>query len=190
MECPQCQVCISSLSLALSFYDASEPLQKLIRHSFNWHSISAVRMQLLLACRFLMLCRNVDLGRMFRTISMVGSKPFFLIQRKGWLKPQWEAMVQVPEIPQICPWTLLKRYVALTTNSFVKEGDHVFVSLTPPFLPLKANAIGSITRSGLSTLGVGTSIWKPHFTRGAGVTMVKKLGMSSEEVCEIGKWKM
>ena len=172
-----------------SFYDASEPLQKLIRHSFNWHSISEVRMQLLLACRFLMLCRNVDLERMFRTISMVGSKPFVLIQRKGWLKPQWEAMVQVPEIPQICPWTLLKKYVALTTSSVVKEGDPVFVSLTPPFLPLKANSIGSITRSGLSTLGVDTSIWKPHSTRGAGVTMMKKLGMSSEEVCEIGKWK-
>ena len=65
----------------------------------------------------------------------------------------------------------------------------MFVSLTPPFVPLKANSIGSLTRAGLKTLGIDTSVWKPHSTRGAGVIMMKKLGLSSEEVCEIGKWK-
>jgi hypothetical protein len=172
-----------------SFYDAGEPLQKLVGHTLNWESLSEVRMQLLLSCRFLMLCRNIDLERMFRTISMVGEKPFILMQRKGWLKPQWEAMVQVPEIPQICPWTLLKKYVALTsTHLGVREGSPVFVSLTPPFVPLKANSIGSLTRAGLKTLVIDTSVWKPHSTRGAGVTMMKKLGLSSEQVCEIEKW--
>ena len=34
-----------------------------------------------------------------------------------------------------------------------------------------------------------TSLWKPHSTRGAGVTMYKQLVLTSEEVCEIGKWK-
>ena len=119
---------------------------------------------------------------------MVGQKPFVLIQRKGWLKPQWEGMVQVSDIPQICPWTLLKKYVTLTKH-LVKEGSPVFVALKPPFVPLKANSIGSLTRTGLSALGIDTSVWKPHSTRGAGVAMMKNLGMSSEAVCEIGKWK-
>ena len=111
---------------------------------------------------------------------MVGKKPFVLIQRKGWLKPQWEGMVQVPEFPQICPWNLLKRYVILT-HRMVKEGSSGFVSLTPPFVPLKGNSIGSLTRNGLNALGIYAKIWKPHSTRGAGVTMMITLGMNSEE---------
>jgi hypothetical protein len=62
-----------------SFYDASDPLQKLVQRTVKWDSVSDVRMQLLLSCRFLVLCRNIDLERMFRTISMVGQKPFVLI---------------------------------------------------------------------------------------------------------------
>ena len=84
--------------------------------------------------------------------------------------------------------TLLKTYVTLTKH-LVKEGSPVFVALKPPFVPLKANSIGSLTRTGLSALGIDTSVWKPHSTRGAGVAMMKNLGMSSEAVCEIGKWK-
>ena len=140
-----------------SFYDASDPLEKLVTSNINWESISQVRMQLLLCCRFLMLCRNIDLERMYRTISMVGEKPFVLIQRKGWLKPQWETMVQIPEIPQICPWTLLQKYVALTSH-LVTQGSPVFISLGPPIVPLKAKSIGSLTRNGLNSLGIDTTV--------------------------------
>ena len=144
-------------------------------------------MQLLLSLRFLMLCRNVDLERMYRTFSMVDGKPFILMQRKGWKSAQWEAMVVVPSMPQICPWTLLKTYVGLTHR--VGAGTPVFRALLAPFKPLCANSIGSLTRQALGKLGIDTTVWKPHSTRGAGVTMLKKLGLSSEQVCEIGKWK-
>ena len=133
--------------------------------NIDWNSISEVRLQLLLCCRFLMLCRNVDLERMYITISMVGNKHFVLIQRKGWIKPQWEAMVQVPEIPQICPWTLLKKYVAMTSH-LMAQGGPVFISLGTPIVPLKANSIGGLTRNGLNALGIDTKVWKPHSTRG------------------------
>ena len=59
----------------------------------------------------------------------------------------------------------------------------------PPHKPLCANSIGSLTKGALQKLGIDTTFWKPHSTRGAGVTMFKRLGMSSEEVCEVGKWK-
>ena len=66
----------------------------------------------------------------------------------------------------------------------------MFISLKgPPFLPLKANSIGSITKQSLQNLGVDTTVWKAHSTRGAGVAMYKSLGFSSEDVCELGKWK-
>ena len=71
----------------------------------------------------------------------------------------------------------------------VPPGAPLFISLKPPFIALKANSLGSLTRRALAQLGVNTSVWKPHSTRGAGVTMLKQLGLSSEEVCEIGKWK-
>ena len=75
-----------------SFYDASDPIKKLAAGKLNWQSIEQVRLRLLLCCRFLMLCRNIDLAQMYRTISTVNGKPFVLIQRKGWKKSQWEAL--------------------------------------------------------------------------------------------------
>ena len=41
----------------------------------------------------------------------------------------------------------------------------------------------------LGALGVPTTFFGPHSTRGAGVKLYRELGFSSEEVCEIGKWK-
>ena len=136
-----------------------------------------------------MLCRNIDLERMFRKISFVGDKPFVLMQRKGCLRPQWEAMITIPDVPTLCPWALVKKFVALTAGK-VPTGSPVFISLKgPPFLPLKANSIGSMTKQSLQKLGVDTTVWKAHSTRGAGVAMYKSLGFTSEEVCELGKWK-
>ena len=147
-----------------------------------------MRTRLLLCLRFAMLCPNVYLERMHRTFSLVDGQPFVLMQRKGWKFAQRESIMTMPDNSHMCPWALLKRYVALTAHQ-CPRGSYVFRSSNPPFHPLKANSIGSLTRQALSQLGVDTSVWKPHPTRGAGVAMYKSLGLSSEEVCEIGKWK-
>ena len=68
----------------VAFYDARLPVAKLAERALDWASVPALRLQLLLAMRFIMLCRNVDLERVYRTFSMVDGKPFILIQRKGW----------------------------------------------------------------------------------------------------------
>ena len=86
------------------------------------------------------------------------------------------------------PYHLLKRYVSLTAL-LVPAGSLLLRRLKPPFSPLSANTVGSITKNILRKFGVSTEVWGPHSTRGAGVCMYKKLGLSSEEVCEIGKWK-
>ena len=106
----------------VSFYNAKDPVARLAATAFNWRSVEHVRLRLLLCCRFFMLCRNIDLERMFRKISFVGDKHFVLMQSKGCLIPQWEAMVTIPDVPTLCPWTLLKRYVALTAGK-VPEGS-------------------------------------------------------------------
>ena len=178
----------TSQSRYVSFYDAQNPLKKMLLQKLNWENTEQVRTRLILALRFIMLCRSIDLERMFRTVSMIGSKPFILLQRKGIRQPQWESLVTLPKTPEICPWQLLQKYVRMTHNQ-VPPGAPLFISLKPPFIALKANSLGSLTRRALAQLGVNTSVWKPHSTRGAGVTMLKQLGLSSEEVCEIGKWK-
>ena len=90
--------------------------------------------------------------------------------------------------PLLCPLRLLQRYVQLTASQG-RPGGPVFLSLQPPYKPLSANSIGRITRNLLQHLGVPMSVFGPHSTRGAGVKMFKKFGVSSEVVCELGAWK-
>ena len=68
-------------------------------------------------------------------------------------------------------------------------GSLDIVSL-PPYSPLTANAINSITKTLLAQHGVPISVYGAHSTRGGGgVAYYKKLGLSSEQVAELGQWK-
>ena len=104
------------------------------------------------------------------------------------LRDGWEEVLRLSTKPTLCPWTLLKTYVALTAKH-CPPGGVVLRTLRPPFAALSAARIASITRALLQRFGVDTTTWGPHSTRGAGVRMYKALGLSSEQVCEIGQWK-
>ena len=82
----------------------------------------------------------------------------------------------------------MKRYVDLTAL-YVPPGGPLFCSLVPPYKPLSANSLGRITKNLLKKLGVPMEVFGPHSTRGAGVKFYKDLGLSSEQVCELGQWK-
>ena len=68
-------------------------------------------------------------------------------------------------------------------------GGGLLLSSHPPYAPLSANAINSITKNLLAEHGVPMSVFGAHSTRGAGVAYYKKLGLSSEHVAELGQWK-
>ena len=102
--------------------------------------------------------------------------------------PVGNQFCNLPGFPDICPWELLKNYVAMT-STHITVGSTVFRGLHHPFSPLTSNSIGRITKQALSSLGIPMQIWKAHSTRGAGVAMYKNLGLTSEQVCELGKWK-
>ena len=110
------------------------------------------------------------------------------VRRKGWKLFKWERVVAVPECPTISPFHLLQRYVAVTRRQG-KPGGPVFLSLRPPFRALSADTIGAKTRKFMAQYGVDPRFWGAHSTWGAGVLLCKKLGLSAEEVCELGKWK-
>jgi hypothetical protein len=173
-----------------AFYDAASLVQQLSTLPLQWNSIVHVRQRLILAWRFIQLARSIDLQRLFRKISFVEERPFVWIHGKGWHSPRWEEVVCLPACPSLCPFTLLTQYVRLTASlPGVAQESEVLRSSQAPFLPLKANSIGSITTKALEDMGIPKSLWGAHSTRGAGVTMYKSLGLDSEIVCEIGKWK-
>ena len=173
-----------------TFWSAADLLPQIARQPLNLSDVGQVRSRLILCWRLVQLARSIDLARLYRKISFISGKPFVWIHRKGWPGPRWEEVVCLPTLPMVCPWHLLKTYVSLT-SSFVgiEPGSLVLRSLTSPFKPLTSNTIGSLTSTLLENFGISKNIWGPHSTRGAGVTMYKELGLSSEEVCEIGKWK-
>ena len=170
-----------------TFWSASTVVHKLAAQPLNWASVGEVRDRLILAWRLIQLTRSIDLARLYRRISYVEDRPFVWIHRKGWPQPRWEEIVRLDACPGISPFHLLQRYVALTAH--LPADSVVLRALKAPHPPLTSNTIGSVTRSLLSSLGVPMSVWGPHSTRGAGVLMYKQMGLSSEEVCEIGKWK-
>ena len=100
---------------------------------------------------------------------------------------KWERVLSIPSCPQISPFHLLHLYVGLTRFQG-KVGGPVLLSLKAPFKPISADTVGSITKKILESVGV-SSAWGPHSRSGAGASLMKKLGLTSEEVCEIGKWK-
>jgi hypothetical protein len=173
-----------------NFWDAASFLQTVSQQPLDWTSTKEVRDRLIICWRLLGLHRSIDLARLQRCVSFVGTTPFVLLQRKGWQKPRWEEVMVLPEFPTICPWTLLRHYVELTRN-LVTPGQGTFVlrALCAPFAPVCADTVGSITRRILETGGVNTRAWGPHSTRGAAVRMFKDMGLSSEHVCELGQWK-
>ena len=150
--------------------------------------ISALRTHLIICCRLLCLYRSSDLANIKRVVSVMGHVPYIKIRRKGQRVFKWERVVSLDFSPQISPFHLIQKYVALTRGQ-VCPGGPLLLTLKPPFKGLSADAVGSVTRGALEFFGVPSSVWGPHSTRGAGVGLMKKLGLSAEEVCEIGQWK-
>ena len=170
-----------------TFWDAQEVLAKMANDPLDPSSVSQVRSRLILVLRILQLTRSIDLERASRSISWSNGQAFMLLRRKGHLRPAWEGIVDGGLPLSINPLKLLKLYVALTANQG-SPGGPLLLALSGQ-AAVKADTIGPITKTLLCAYGVDTSHWGPHSTRGAGVAFYKHIGLSSEQVCEIGKWK-
>ena len=173
-----------------AFWDPTPLLMHLAETNFVTlqEDLPKLRLHLILVCRLLCLYRSADLANLKRTASVLGGVPYIKIKRKGQKFPKWERVVAISEVRQISPFHLLQAYVAATQKQG-HPGGPVLLSLRSPFKPLTADAIGSLTKNALQSFGIPSKIFGAHSTRGAGVNFMKKLGLSSEEVCEIGKWK-
>ena len=158
----------------------------------NWPDempLADLRERLVIVCRLLCLYRSIDLARLSRNISILNSKcPFVKIRRKGWKIEKWEKVISIPSLPHISPWHLMLAYVKRTSKQG-RPGGPLLLTLEKPTRPLSAGSVASITKRGLSKFGIDCKVWGAHSTRGAGVAFYKKLGLSAEQVCEIGKWK-
>jgi hypothetical protein len=64
----------------------------------------------------------------------------------------------------------------------------LLLTLKKPFKPLSSGSIATITSKVMNRFDI-PKVWGPHSTRGAGVCLYRRLGLTADEVCEIGKWK-
>ena len=149
--------------------------------------LADLRIQLILVWRILALHRGIDLQRTRRIISQVGDSFYIKLRRKGWKEEKWEQFIKIDSNPNISPWHVLMEYVKRTAKN-VKSGDFLLWSLDGKKV-LCANTINSLTKSFLASMGIPTSHWTAHSTRGAGVLFYKNRGFSAEQVCELGAWK-
>ena len=170
-----------------AFWDP-QPLLGTLLQSAAPEELRKLRDRLIICCRLLCLHRGIDLSRVSRTVSFAQKTPYIRIQRKGWKVPRWEAVLSLPDCPNISPWHLMVSYVQKTAHQ-APLGGPLLLTLKPPFKGLSANTINSLTKRILQEHGVPTEVWGAHSTRGAGVTLWKGLGLLAEEVCEIGQWK-
>ena len=85
--------------------------------------------------------RSIDLARTWRCQSHVGNVLYVLTQRKNQKRPQWEAVVNVPNSPSVSPAHLLKRYVAMTAH-LVPAGSLLLRQLVPPLFPFGSKYFG------------------------------------------------
>ena len=177
-----------SVSKYATFWEPEPILAAMAADQLDMKDVRAVRDRLILVCRLITLHRGVDLSRLQRVVSMVNGRPFMLVQRKGWKSKRWEQIISLPLCPQLSPWHLIKAYVSMT-KAQASPGGYLLLSLAAPWKPLTANTVNSITKQLLKKYGVNTAFWGAHSTRGAGVSFYKRLGLSSEAVCELGQWK-
>ena len=168
------------------FWDMGSVLKKLASSPLDFSDVKQVRDRLILCWRLLGLYRSVDLAQVYRQVSWAGEKPFVLVKRKGWRAPRWEQAMVFEDV-HLSPWHLLCQYVKLTCH--LPKGSLLLRSLLAPFSPIGSDRVASLTRKMLQDLGVPMYFWGPHSTRGAGVQFFKKLGLTSEQVCEMGPWK-
>ena len=170
-----------------TFWDPEPVLHFLRKRNIKILSLEELRTQLILCWRLLALHRGIDLARTVRTISQVGSDFFILLRRKGWKNQKWEQIIKLDSDQNISPWHLLQEYVK-RTSSHVQPGSPLLWSLEGK-KPLSSNTINSITKHFMQKMGIPTTHWQAHSTRGAGVLFYKKKGFHAEEVCELGSWK-
>ena len=168
----------------VDFWDPMPVFMRLV-HAPYPSTLEGLRTRLILVWRFLGLYRSVDLSRTYRTVCVRDNKVYVRVHRKQ-KQVTFERVLSLP-IKGISPAHLLLDYVRQTRH-LVPAKEPVLVSLRPPYKSISRNTIGRITRDALAELGVDTSMWGPHSTRGAFVKFYKSLELPSEVVAEIGQW--
>ena len=139
---------------------ASQPLHR--------SNVERVRLRLILVCRFLGLYRGVDLSRVYRVVSVVDGQGMVAVRCKGQKNVKFKKVLMMVD-GAVSPWHLLSIYVSLTATH-ARPGTPLLRALKPPFSPLSADCVNSITKGVLTKLGVPAE-YAAHMTRGAGVNL-------------------
>ena len=168
-----------------TFYDATSIFCKFASQPLDRTNVESVRLRLILVWRFLGLYRGVDLSRVYRVVSVVNGQGMVAVRRKGQKNVKFEKVLSLTD-ESVSPWHLLNLYVSLTATH-ARRGTPLLRALEPPYSPLSADRVNSITKGALTQLGVPAK-YGAHSTRGAGVNLWASLGLKPEMIAEIGQW--
>ena len=109
-------------------------------------------------------------------------------------KTQHGGVLESKFIPRLqdescCPVAALSVYLDRTARSrSVSAASRVFVSLKSPFGSITKDSVGRWIRSFIGAVGVDTSVFGAHSTRGAAASCAFALGLSVDAVLRAGSW--
>ena len=170
-----------------AFWDPIPVFWAFINTSYDLSVIKEVRIKLIFLLRFLGLIRSFDLSRTLRQVSSVGTRRFVDVRRKNKSSYRWEEMLVLKDW-RWCPWDPVLLYVSLTSSLVARTP--LLITLHRPYTPLAPNTVGSLTAAELKRLGVDTSVWGAHTTRGAFLEFFRWLGLPSEVVASVGQGRI
>ena len=131
-----------------SFYDPTSLFCKFASQLLDRTNVESVRFRLILVWRFLGLYRGVDLSRVYRVVSVVNGQGMVAVRRKGRKNVKFEKVLSLTD-ESVSPWHLLNLYVSLTATH-ARPGTPLLRALKPPFSPLSADRVNSITKGALT----------------------------------------
>ena len=168
-----------------TFYHATAVFCKFAAQPLDRTNVESVRLRLILVWRFLGSYRGVDLSRVYRVVSVVNGQGMVAVRRKGQKNVKFERVLSLTD-ESVSPWHLLNLYVSLTA-AHARPGTPLLRALKPPYSPLSADRVNSITKGALTQLGVPAE-YGAHSTRGAGVNLWVSLGLKPDMIARIGQW--
>ena len=172
------------------FWSVEALVARLLGQPLDWSSRFQLRSRLIIALRLFQLYRSFDCANMVRLWGNIDDQWFMPTRRKGWSTLRWDRILRLQGLDHMCPFSLLTAYINVTTEGASSDGSPgpVFLAVTRPFSPLSPARISSLTKEILQDAGVDADFFGAHSTRGAGLDLLRQLGLLAEQSAEVGSW--
>ena len=99
--------------------------------------------------------------------------------------------IEFKEFPDhlLCPVKCLQRYESVTSTFRKKPGhNQLFLGINSPHSPVVSSTIARWLKNVLSSLGIDTSVFTAHSTRGASTSAASMAGITTQQILITADW--